>query len=153
MGDLVTDRRDDAGLEGDPAPEVAQVGPSEDRDLARDRRLRRAEGGPRDALVQSQQPAGARARELVRPRLILDDDGHAAETFAELGREALEGFDHERLEVDRSGIIRMTRLALHGRMMDQRGQPVRGSGRSPGGRRVAGSGRRAVPRPGYHRVP
>ena len=52
-----------------------------------------AERGPRDALVQAKQAAGPDRRELLRRRLVLDDDGDRPEPFGELRRERLEGVE------------------------------------------------------------
>ena len=56
---------------------------AEDRDLARDRGRVGAERRPRHALVEAVQPGRPDARQLVRGRLVLDDDRDRAESLGE----------------------------------------------------------------------
>src|SRR3954453_9737220 len=72
---------------------------AEDRDLARQLYLICAPGRPWHALVEPVQPAGTHRCELLRARLILDHDRHAAKLLAEGGRQPVEGVEDEVLDV------------------------------------------------------
>ena len=74
-------------------------GPTEDRDLVRDDRRVRAVHRSWDALVEAIQAARPDRGQLVRRRLVLDDDRDVAETLAERRGQPVECLDDDRLEV------------------------------------------------------
>ena len=90
VGDLVVDGVRDGRRQLVRRPAVEDERLAEDGDLARCRGRVRGQAGPRNALIQAVQPVRADERELVGRRLVLDDDRHAPELVAELGRQRVE---------------------------------------------------------------
>ena len=68
------------------------------------------------ALVEAEQAVRPDRLQLVRGRLLLDDDRHAAEALAEDVGQGIEGRNDER----REGVV-LGRRVEHGRMVTSRG--------------------------------